>query len=85
MDIEVRVAGRGVVCGDSVVADATVVAPCSMCGRDAEAVVSLADKDGGRAMFACPNCIRSRLDALSVGRYRLRDPGTGLPWGKVAG
>lgn len=85
MDIEVRVAGRGMVRGDSVVPDTTVEAHCTMCGASAEAVVSLSDKDGKHALFACPMCIRSRLDAMSVGRYRLREPAGGLPWGKVAG
>jgi hypothetical protein len=85
MDLEVRITGRGIVRGDSVIADATVDAQCGMCGNAVEAVVSIGSKDGTTAMYICPSCLRTRLDALSVGRYRLREPGAGLPWGKVAG
>lgn len=85
MEIEVRVAGRGVVQGDTSKIDAGTKAVCSLCGNDAEVVSSITANDGSVTLFACPNCLRVRLDAMSVARYRMRDGGSGLPWGKVAG
>jgi hypothetical protein len=85
--IEVRVAGRGTMRGEDAVEDATTRATCSLCGQEAEAVASLmlGDPPDIAPIYACASCLRSRLDALSVGRYRLKKPGAGLPWGKVAG
>lgn len=85
MEIEVRVAGRGIVSGDTSQMDAAQIATCSLCGGEAEVVSSLAAHDGSTTLFACPACLRVRLDAMSVARYRMRDGGSGLPWGKVAG
>lgn len=79
-NIEVRIDGRGIVRGDESREDATVRATCSICNATTDAVAAI-----GTA-FICANCLRERLDALSVGRWRmreLRDPG--LPWGKTSG
>lgn len=81
--IEVRVAGSGVVRGDEIAPDASTEARCGVCGQERGAVVSVS---GG--VYACPDCLRARLDALSVARWRLREatPGaSGLPWGKISG
>ena len=85
MDIEVRVAGRGIVTGDKSQLDAATKATCSLCGSDADVVSSMVAHDNSATLFACPNCLRVRLDAMSVARYRMREGGAGLPWGKVAG
>ena len=85
MEIEVRVAGRGIVSGDKSQIDAGMKATCSLCGTDAKVVCSMTANDGSVTLFACPACMRVRLDAMSVARYRMRDGGSGLPWGKVAG
>jgi hypothetical protein len=34
--------------------------------------------------FACKSCMRTRLEAITVAVYELRE-GSGLPWGKVSG
>ena len=80
--IEVRIAGRGVVAGDEVTEDTGVEVTCALCGGAAEAVASV----GGASTFACADCLRARLEAMSIARFRLREPGaSGLPWGKVSG
>ena len=83
MDIEVKVAGRGVVRGDSATADADTKALCSICNLESDVVVSV--PANGASVDVCTQCLRTRLDAMSVARYRLRGPATGIPWGKVAG
>jgi hypothetical protein len=83
--IEVRVGGRGIVRGDESTVDAQVRSRCSLCSAEAETVASIS-APGGTEMYACPNCLRERLDAISVGRWRLRDgQSAGLPWGKLSG
>jgi len=79
-EIEVRIGGSGVVSGDEAKPDAATEARCSLCGAKAEAVASVAADT-----FACADCLRARLEAMSVARWRLRDPSPGLPWGKVSG
>ena len=84
-NIEVRIDGRGIVRGDESREDATVRATCSICNATTDAVASLGAA-GPSIGFICAGCLRERLDALSVGRWRmreLRDPG--LPWGKTSG
>lgn len=81
--IEVRIGGRGRVVGGEVEESERTRAACSLCGVEVEAVASVGAPDA--AAFACAGCLRERLDALSVARYRLRGPGAGLPWGKVSG
>lgn len=78
--IEVRVTGRGVIREGNATRDAGVKAHCSLCSSEAEAVASLAN-----GAFACAACLRARLDALSVGRYRLAEQSSTTPWGKVSG
>jgi hypothetical protein len=81
--IEVRVNGRGVVHGDEAREDPTVQALCSLCGKECDIVASVSPP-GADGVHACPSCLRERLDALSVGRWRLRE-GQSLPWGRVSG
>jgi hypothetical protein len=83
--IEVRVGGRGIVRGDESTVNAEVKARCSLCNAEAETVASISPP-GQTERYACPNCLRERLDAISVGRWRLRDAqSAGLPWGKLSG
>lgn len=83
--IDVRVHGRGAVRGEMVVEDATVAAVCAECDVEKEAVASV----GTKGYFLCADCLRARLEALSVARYVLRaEPvrrAPGLPWGKITG
>jgi hypothetical protein len=79
LPIEVRVHGQGSVAGDHIRADIQTEAACALCGRHRDAVASLGD---GR--YACADCMRERLEAMSVARWRLRE-GSGLPWGKISG
>lgn len=82
--IEVRVHGRGIVQGDRVREDTSVAAVCAECDIEKEAVASI----GTKGYALCADCLRSRLDALSVARFVLRSegrPSGGLPWGKISG
>jgi hypothetical protein len=84
--IEVRVNGRGVVCGNEEWEDHAVVARCVLCDREVEVVAAVDPPEQEAAKFACPTCLRQRLDAISVAKWRLRSPTEGgLPWGKVTG
>jgi hypothetical protein len=90
MAIDVEITGCGRVHGEDVQVDPSVAARCSLCGKQVEAAVSIAvgeaPRDAGSSVLACANCLRARLDALSVGRFRLREPQTsGIPWGKISG
>jgi hypothetical protein len=78
--IDVHVSEGGRIIGGEVTADPRTTAKCSLCGHDVESSASLT---GGQ--FACAPCLRERLDALSVARFRLKESGTGTPWGKVTG
>ena len=79
--IDVQVTRGGRIQGGEVVTDAQMVAHCALCKREVEAAALLAD-----TRYACANCLRERLDALSVARFRLRESGSSsLPWGKVTG
>jgi transcription elongation factor Elf1 len=80
--IEVRVAGRGNVRDGNKTIDTATKATCGLCGAETDVVVSVtADANGP---FACKACLRSRLEAVTVAVYELRE-GSGLPWGKVSG
>ncbi len=83
--IDVRVHGRGVVRGETVVEDTGIAAVCAECDVEKEAVASV----GTKGYFLCADCLRARLDALSVARFVLRSDArsapTGLPWGKISG
>ncbi|MFT7581451.1 MAG: hypothetical protein ACI9MR_003127 [Myxococcota bacterium] len=81
--IRVRVAGQGEVDGDAVNASAATEATCNLCGNAAASVASL-DVGTTPATFACADCLRARLEAMSVARWRFQSAGTaGLPWGKI--
>lgn len=78
--IEVQVTGGGSIDGGELRIDAATRARCTLCARDVEAAAAIGDG------FACAPCLRERLDALSVARFRLRESRSGsLPWGKVTG
>lgn len=79
--IDVKVSKGGFIERGELTVDPTMVAKCSLCKRDVEASAALAE-----GAYACAQCLRERLDALSVARFRLRESSTGsLPWGKVTG
>lgn len=78
--IDVHVSKGGTIAGGEVHTDAKIVAHCTLCDQDVESSASL-----GATGFACAPCLRERLDALSVARFRLRESGSGTPWGKVTG
>lgn len=81
MSIDVHVTKGGRIERGELVPDADIVAHCTLCDRDVESSAALAG--GGHA---CAPCLRERLDALSVARFRLRESKSGsLPWGKVTG
>ena len=78
--IDVHVSRGGSIVHGEVRIDVGMIARCTVCGSDVESSASL-----GSAGFACAPCLRERLDALSVARFRLRESGSGTPWGKVTG
>jgi len=82
MTIEVRVGGRGSVRDGQKKIDAQARAHCDLCASEVEVVVSVTPDASGP--FACKSCLRSRLEAITVAVYELRD-GSALPWGKVSG
>jgi hypothetical protein len=80
-NINVHVSGGGTISNGELRADPTAVAKCTLCARDVEAAAEI-----GKYATACALCLRDRLDALSVARFRLRESRSGsLPWGKVTG
>ena len=81
--IEVRVKGKGAVKDGVATRDAAQLAHCDLCGVDADMVASSGAPDA--ATFGCKTCLRGRLEALTLGAWMLREPGEGLPWGKVSG
>ena len=78
--IDVHVSKVGSIVAGQVRAEEKLVARCALCERDVDSAAALA---GGQ--FACAPCLRERLDALSVARFRLVESGSGTPWGKSAG
>lgn len=78
--IDVHVTHGGSIVGGELRADPKLVARCTLCARDVESSAAL-----GALGFACAPCLRARLDALSVARFRLTESGSGTPWGKVTG
>jgi hypothetical protein len=81
--IEVRVTGRGVALGEDLRVDPAMRAGCDLCGKEIDAVVSVGAPEGP-SVFACAECIRERLGAMSIARWRLQD-GHKTPWGKMSG
>ncbi len=75
-EIDVRVKGQGSVTGDAVIVDTAIDTICSACGGSAEAVAEL------KSHYVCAECLRLRLEAISVARYQLRGSSK-LPWGKL--
>ncbi|MEZ4225726.1 MAG: hypothetical protein R3B13_32540 [Polyangiaceae bacterium] len=83
-DVMVRVGGRGTVVDGIAAEDESVTAVCDLCGQSGDATVSVS-KDGD-APFACKNCLRERLEAMTLSLYLLAPGGNGgLPWGKISG
>jgi hypothetical protein len=81
MSIDVHVTGGGTITNGELRADTSAVASCSLCAKEVDAAATL-----GNGAAACAPCLRDRLDALSVARFRLRESRSGsLPWGKVTG
>jgi len=83
MSIDVQITGGGTVTNGTVNIDPTTKATCSLCSKPADAAVGI-----GPDRTACAACLRERLDALSVARFRLQDttgPKSSIPWGKVTG
>ena len=78
--IDVHVSQGGSIVAGDVRPDPKLVAKCSLCTRDVVSSASLA-----AGAFACAPCLRERLDALSIARFRLKESGSGTPWGKVTG
>lgn len=73
----VIVSGHGTLEGGEVLENTAVQAHCAQCDRDVDLAVELA----GRSL--CVGCLRTGLDASSIGRYRLVGASSSLPWGKV--
>ena len=78
--IDVQVTGGGTISNGELKIDATTHARCGLCAHDVEATAAIA------GTHACAQCLRERLDAMSVARFRLKESRTSsLPWGKVTG
>lgn len=79
--IDVHVSKAGRIQNGELTTDTGTVAKCTLCNANVEATAAL-----GSLGHACANCLRERLDALSVARFRLME---GAPrsssWGKVTG
>jgi len=79
--IDVHVTGGGVISNGELRNDTNEKARCTLCAKDVEASATI-----GAGASACAPCLRERLDALSVARFRLQESRSGsLPWGKVTG
>jgi hypothetical protein len=81
--VEVRIAGRGSVRDEVAAPNAAQVAHCDLCGQDCDAVASTTATGG--APFACKGCLRTRLEAMTLGAWLLKPADAGIPWGKVSG
>jgi len=82
MSIDVQVSGGGTVTNGAVHLDPTMKASCSLCTKPVDVSVTI-----GPDRTACAQCLRDRLDAISVARFRLQDSSApkSIPWGKVTG
>lgn len=79
MSIDVQVTGGGTISNGEQRADSATVAKCSLCASDVDACATIGD-----GKTACAACLRARLDALSIARFRLSHSASGaIPWGKV--
>lgn len=78
--IDVQVTGGGTIRNGELKIDSSTNAKCGLCAQEVEAAAAIA------GTMACAQCLRERLDAMSVARFRLRESRTSsLPWGKVTG
>jgi hypothetical protein len=78
--IDVQITGGGTITNGELRVDAATKARCGLCSRDVEAAAAIGSG------HACATCLRERLDAISVARFRLRESrSSSLPWGKVTG
>ncbi|TNF24206.1 MAG: hypothetical protein EP329_25445 [Deltaproteobacteria bacterium] len=85
MDIEVQISRNGSIYGDDTFENASQQATCDLCGDTLDAVASIA-QDGRGGPYACASCLRDRLEAMSVAKWRFRAAHkVGLPWGKLTG
>ena len=78
--IDVHVTGGGIISNGEIRNDTTAIARCTLCGKDVDASAAI-----GKDASACAPCLRDRLDALSVARFRLGESRGSIPWGKVTG
>lgn len=79
--IDVHVSKAGRIQNGQLTADPGVIAKCTLCNANVDATAAL-----GALGHACANCLRERLDALSVARFRLTEGSPrSSPWGKVTG
>jgi hypothetical protein len=81
--IEVRIQGKGLVKDGNATKSPAQTAHCDLCDADVDMVASTGPSGSGP--FGCKSCLRERLEAMTLGRWHLRDPGEGTPWGKVSG
>ena len=82
--ISVRIAGKGTITDGAPAADPGMSSRCDLCHLDVDAVASVGI--GVDALYACKECLRQRLEAITVASWVMRDPApSGLPWGKVSG
>jgi hypothetical protein len=82
MSIDVQVTSGGTISNGTMAADPTTVARCSLCSKEVDVSVAI-----GPDRTACAPCLRDRLDAMSVARFRLHTSAEprSIPWGKVTG
>jgi hypothetical protein len=81
--IEVRVTGKGSVVDGQKNVDTNTKAACDLCQQETDVVASVSVAGG--APFACKDCLRQRLEAMTVSSWMLRENTNALPWGKVSG
>jgi hypothetical protein len=77
--IEVRVTGKGSVKDGQRTNDTNTKAHCDLCQQEVDVVASVGQT------FACKDCLRQRLEAMTVSSWMLREASGALPWGKVSG
>lgn len=82
--IEVQVTGKGTVQDGQKIQDPNIQARCDLCQKEVDVVASVSVSGG--SPFGCKDCLRQRLEAMTVASWVLKEqPPGGLPWGKVSG
>ncbi len=82
--IVVRVGGRGSVWDGTATEDDSTESRCDVCQRNVDVTASVTSD--GTAPFACKDCLRQRLEAMTLASWQLTAPNrNGLPWGKISG